>query len=490
MDKIEDFLKYIETTSLSELDKRALKYMIDFLKGNHIPEMADKSFLLEGEPGVGKTYLVEKLIKSLDLPIMFLGSCDIQGVNRVSSLKELLENLDNIKNGLIVIDDFRYALDFNGEFDEIDDKEKKRFMKLLEFVKRNNKKIVLLITLNSSACFDDSLLDRVEIKIKFDFPSLENKKSFLKNNFKNYTGVNELNYIAENSIGYSYRDLPQLIKMAYKEGNKKINMISIKKVISIYNPTSLSKWKVMRGVELNFKDVIGRKEAKKQISKMATYLKNRKKMEQLGVNRANLLLFSGEPGTGKTYMATALAGESGLPLIKISGADIFRGGNPINGISSVLSIAKRFENCVVFVDDVDKMIGRGPYAFGDEGVELGELGRIEDLSNETKGVVIFSVNNISRLGDAIRDRFCVINFPKPDFEERKEFIEKLINKNKLNLEIDLQETAGLTKNMSFREIQRLWNDCIFYQIENKEINMDVVRGFVEPKSRGGVSIVG
>jgi AAA+ superfamily predicted ATPase len=273
-------------------------------------------------------------------------------------------------------------------------------MALLEHLKRADKKVVMIMTLNSSDFIDDSCTDRIEIKIEFNLPSEENKLSFLKENFSKYANMNELKYITKNSIGYNYRDLPQLIKIAYREGDRSINMEGIKKAINLYNPSGLKRWNVKREIKTRFKHVIGQDNVKKELGKLMIYLKQNKKLSDLGIKQSNLIIFSGDSGVGKTYIATALAGELNLPLVKINAVDI-HGTNPLSNISSIMHMAKRFRNSVIFIE-----------------------------------------------------------------------------KGKLNLNIDEDFFARVTENMNYRQMQRIWNDCVFYYLQNNTMDKNIFIEFI------------
>jgi len=478
MEKSDSFLKFLDTTSLDKNNKKALISMMDFIHGKDIPELSDKSFLFEGEPGIGKTYVAEKLIDSVDLPVLFLGSSRLKGKNivKVDSLTKLIEKIEDFKQGIIFIDDLKYSLNFDVEMDELQDEERKRFMTLLEYLKKSDKRVVIIMTLNSSDFMDDSWIDRIEVKIDFNLPSEENKLSFLKENFGKYVKTNELKYLAKNSIGYNYRDLPQLIKIAYREGNKIINLYGIKKALNSYNPSGLRRWNIKRDVKTKFKNVIGHDNPKKELKKLLIYIKQRKKLSNLGIKQSNLIIFSGNPGVGKTYMAAALAGELGLPLVKVNAIDVHIRGSLV-GITNIMNVAKKFKNSVIFMDDVDKVLGGNPLSYDDEGPPISEFNTSVE-NEDVQGVIILAANNINRLGRALKDRFSIISFDEPSLDNRKEFARRLIGKSKLDLKINEDYFAKITENMNYRQMQRIWNECIFYYLENNTLNNDILEKFV------------
>lgn len=473
-----EFKKFIDSTSLNDIDKESIKFMVNFLKGKQLSEFADKTFLLEGEPGVGKTYLVEEVVKHLNLPVIYLGQAGLnfKDSKKAGDLAEVLKLEEKMETGIIFLDDLRYVLDFEGELEEMSEKEKKNFMRLLERLKKTEKKIVLIMTLNESHYINDSWLDRIEVKIKFNLPSQENKFNFLKEKFGNYAGLKDLEYMAKSTLGYSYRDIPQLIKIAYRSGGGKIDIDCIKKALQVYRPSSLTRANVSRGIKLGFKEVVGNDIIKKELSKLLVYRREKEKLNDFGIKKANLIIFSGSPGVGKTYMATALAGELEIPLVKINALDIFRRDNPLGNLSSIMGISERFGDCIVFIDDADKIMGSSPMSFGEEGPVIAQL--INKLDSEDiKGIVILAVNNLNRLGSALRDRCSVIEFPLPSPENRKDFIRMLASKSSLNLNIE-DWMVSMTEGMNYRQIQRIWNECIFYYIQNNEINLEILKDIV------------
>jgi len=482
MKKLTSFNKFLETTSLNKNNKKALLSIIDFVLGKDIPKLSEKIFLFEGDPGVGKTYLAEKLIKSIDLPVFFLGSSKLNGknINQFDSLTKLIEKLDELENGIVFMDDLRYILDFDSEIGELDNEDRKKFMKILEHFKRSEKRIVFIMTLNDSGFLEDSWVDRIDIQIEFNLPSEENKLGFLEENFGKYAKINELKYLAKNSVGYNYRDLPQLIKIAYREGNKSINMTGIKKAFYLYTPSSLRGWDIKREIKTKFENIIGHNDVKKELKKLIIYLEQKEKLQKMGINQSNLFIFHGHPGVGKTHMATALAGELNLPLVKINAKDIWA-NNPFRGINGAINAAKQFKNSVIFMDDFDKVVGVNSFSLEEEGPLISEFNaKIEEA--DIQGIIILAANNIHRFGKAMKDRFKVINFNLPSFDDRKNFVKNLIEKSKLDLKIDNNHFAKITENMNYRQMQRIWNECVFYYLQNKTFSHSILEEFVSEGS--------
>ena len=82
------------------------------------------------------------------------------------------------------------------------------------------------------------------------------------------------------------------------------------------------------------------------------------------------------------------------------------------------------------------------------------------------GKIYQAVNDSKRLGKALRDRFKIIRFENPGAIERGAYFNKIIKNSKINFNISEAEFIGISEGMNYRDIQRLWNDCIFLAIEN------------------------
>jgi AAA+ superfamily predicted ATPase len=236
----DNFKDYVDSTNLDGEAKLFLKSIPEYLEGKHPTIFANRSFVLEGEPGVGKTFLTKKLVKSLNCDVLFMGQSNFSGKNikKIKKIKQLFSELDKFEKGVVYLDDLKYLFAFRN-FGELNNEGRKDLMKLLEYFKENDKRTILITTLNDSEFFDDSFKDRVDALINFNAPSNENKARFIKDNFSEYLGKEEIKYLAENTIGYNYRDLPNLLKISYYKDSGRITIPSIKKALEIYIPSSV-----------------------------------------------------------------------------------------------------------------------------------------------------------------------------------------------------------------------------------------------------------
>jgi len=339
-------------------------------------------------------------------------------------------------------------------------------MQILELVKRNPSKL-LLVTLNDLNRLDEQMIDRIEVKICFELPSTEHKYRFLSTNYHLYLSKKMCQFAANNSIGYNYRDLPELIKLAYRLGHEKINMRSLTEAMRIYYPTQLYEFDVFNAVDTKLENIIGKPQAMTTVKRVVEQYKNESLNDRMGLRRGNLLLFHGPPGTGKSFMARAIAGEIGFPLISVQMRNLCDGG-PFQSIDMILDMAKRYRNCVIFIDEADKFLGRESY--GEDTAVLGELHRCLDGvdAQEIQSILILAANDVTRFGETLLDRFVLVPFELPSFDDRLVYFKGKIDKvsKQMKCEFTSQDLATRTEQMTYREMDRVWNDAMFLYLEN------------------------
>ena len=462
--------KFLSDSNLPENHKLTLKFLIESIQKKEKNEFVSKTFLFHGDPGIGKTYFVEHIIKQLELPIYFIGPFNFEHNKAIQckSLKELYEKLITTKEAVVFIDDLQNTLKMQYDRGDIKvrDSERKHFLSMLEYVKRSEEMKFVFITINDEDVLEESWLDRIETRIELDVPKDKSKRIFLINKYSNYLNKSLINDIAQKSIGYNFRNLDELIKIAYREGRGIISR-GIKSAFSVYSPTSMSRYDVIHKTDLKFNNIIGNEKLKKELSFLKLYIKHPKLFHKNGIERSNIMIFSGPPGTGKTYMAKALAGELDIPMINIDASDLLGGAGPIFRISSIANLARRFRNCIIFLDEIDKIIGQEMLSEDREVIGSFEA-EIDGMKERTKAIIIMTMNNKARFGSAFHDRVPCFDFNYPSELERKVFIENKVKISKLNFsEINIDSIVRETENKSYRQIERIWNNILFRLMEDK-----------------------
>ena len=468
-----DFNKILSEMSLSSFDKTNIQFLVDYFETNNNQDLASRSYLFQGEPGVGKSFLADKIVTLIDKDLLYLGFSEpkIKGIKSFKDMESLLTAIDKSKEQVIYLDDLNYIFN-KGGFNEIDSADKRSFMKILNIVKNQGNKL-FITTLNEIHELDDQMIDRVEVKILFEIPSPESKATFLKKKIKKYLTFEKIKVLAASSIGYNYRDLPELIKLAYRF-DKNLSAETLKQAVRVYKPTQLLGFEVLTP-EVNLNSVIGNNEAKKAITRIKHVYSNKSLSKAMNLSRANLLLFYGQAGVGKSFMAQALAGELGYPLINIRGGDLMS-QNPFARIDRVIRLSKRYKQCIIFIDEAEKILGSSGF---DDNMLAGDFqSQIEGASKErVESIFILAMNNPDRFGAAFRSRFREIEFKTPEYEDRLQFCElkKNVVKKELNLDIDFKLAASHTKGMSFRELENYWNELVFRHLEGEQIDEFLLR---------------
>jgi len=469
----QEIKQLLKDANLTEDDSLTMQFFVSAVEDG-LTDFHEKTFLFKGDPGIGKTYFVEHLLKSLDMPIFFLGPFKFEHKNctQFDNFKKLYEELLKTDRCIAFIDDLQNSFEFerDGMGEWLTDSERKTFLNMLEHIKRSKQKKFLFITLNDDASFEESWLDRLEMHVELEEPKEKSKKAFLLNKYKKYLSNSMINELAEKSMGYNFRNLDELIKIAFRKGSGRITKNSIKQALSSYVPTSMAHYDIVHKTGIRFEDIIGQENLKRDLNYLKTYIKNPRFFTKNGIERSNMLIFSGPPGAGKTFMAKAIAGELDIPLVNLSAIDLHRGG-PIMGVRQIARTARRFRNCVVFIDEVDKLIGS--QMMSEEDAVIGSLeAELDGIRDKTKAIIIMTMNNKSRFGSAFHDRIPSYDFNLPSKKERKDFLEKKINKSRLPVnENNISSIINETENKSFRQVDKIWNNILFKIMDNPDVKI-------------------
>lgn len=256
-------------------------------------------------------------------------------------------------------------------------------------------------------------------------------------------------------------------------------------------------------VKITFEDAAGLDEAKVEIMEIVEFLKNPGKFTKLGGKIPKGALLVGAPGTGKTLLAKAVAGEAGVPFFSLSGSDfveMFVGVGAAR-VRDLFKQAKEKAPCIIFIDEIDaigRSRGRGqiPGANDERENTLNSLLVEMDGFATDSGVIILAATNRPDVLDSALlrpGRFDrQISIDKPDIIGREAIFKVHLKPIKLSKEVDIKKLAAQTPGFAGAEIANVCNEAalIAARKEKKEVEMsdfqdaiDRVIGGLEKKNK-------
>ncbi|GAB4418845.1 MAG: ATP-dependent zinc metalloprotease FtsH [Thermodesulfovibrionales bacterium] len=224
-----------------------------------------------------------------------------------------------------------------------------------------------------------------------------------------------------------------------------------------------------KSVKITFADVAGIEEAKTEVQEIIDFLKDPQKFSKLGGKIPKGVLLVGSPGTGKTLLAKAIAGEAGVPFFSISGSDFVEMfvGVGASRVRDLFEQAKKSAPCIVFIDEIDAVgrhRGAGLGGGHDEREQtLNQLLVEMDGFEGTEGVIILAATNRPDVLDPALlrpgrfDRQVIV--PSPDVKGRLEILKVHTKKIPLDENVNLEVIARGTPGFSGADLANLVNEA-------------------------------
>ena len=258
------------------------------------------------------------------------------------------------------------------------------------------------------------------------------------------------------------------------------------------NPTDKSR--------VTFDDVAGVDEEKEELEEIVEFLKNPRKFTEMGARIPKGVLLVGHPGTGKTLLAKAVAGEAGVPFFFISGSDFVEMfvGVGASRVRDLFDEAKKKAPCIIFIDEIDavgRQRGAGLGGGHDEREQtLNQLLVEMDGFTANEGVIVLAATNRPDVLDKALlrpgrfDRQIVVS--APDVKAREQILEVHSRKKRLAPDVDLKTIAKNTSGFSGADLENVLNEAALLaarrnltQITMAEVEDAMVKVTMGPEKR-------
>ena len=241
--------------------------------------------------------------------------------------------------------------------------------------------------------------------------------------------------------------------------------------------------------KVTFADVAGNEAAKQDLAEIVDFLKKPKKYETLGAKIPRGVLLAGDPGTGKTLMARAVAGEANVPFFSISGsefAEMFVGVGA-SRVRDLFNKAKKNAPSIIFIDEIDavahKRDARGGAGREDEQTLNQILVEMDGFDNESGVIVIAATNRVDMLDKALLrpgrfDRH--VNVVLPERKDRLEILKVHFKNKPIAKDVNLDALAAKTAGSSGADLANIANESAITaaRLGHKEItNADLTEAF-------------
>ena len=255
--------------------------------------------------------------------------------------------------------------------------------------------------------------------------------------------------------------------------------------------------------KVTFQDVAGADEEKEELKEIVDFLKNPKKYSEIGAKIPRGILLVGSPGTGKTLLAKAVAGEAGVPFFSISGSDFVEMfvGVGASRVRDLFDTAKKNSPCIIFIDEIDAVgrhRGAGLGGGHDEREQtLNQLLVEMDGFGPNEGVIIMAATNRPDILDPALlrpgrfDRRVTVM--RPDIKGREEILKVHARGKPLDAAIDLREIAKITPGFTGADLANLLNEAALLAarkgetvIQYEDISEAVFKVMIGPEKKSRI----
>ena len=225
-----------------------------------------------------------------------------------------------------------------------------------------------------------------------------------------------------------------------------------------------------------FKDIAGLDEEKQEMIEIVDFLKKPKKFQEMGAKIPRGVLLCGNPGTGKTLIAKAIAGEADVPFISMSGSEFIEmfAGLGASRVRKLFEKARKIAPCIVFIDEIDAIGSRRTSSSGSESENNQTLNQLlvemDGFDTEEAIIVLAATNRPEMLDKALLrpGRFDrQITIPAPDIAGREEILKIHSKDKKLANDVSLHSIAEDTAGFTGAELANILNEAAIIATKNQ-----------------------
>ena len=223
-----------------------------------------------------------------------------------------------------------------------------------------------------------------------------------------------------------------------------------------------------RSTKVTFDDIAGLDEEKEELKEIVEFLKQPKQFTEMGARIPKGVLLYGKPGTGKTLIAKAIAGEANVPFISMSGSEFIEmfAGLGASRVRKLFEKARKLSPCIVFIDEIDAIGSRRTSNSGAETENNQTLNQLlvemDGFSSEETIIVLAATNRPEMLDKALLrpGRFDrQITIPAPDMKGREEILKIHSKDKKLSQDVSLKNIAEDTAGFTGAELANILNEA-------------------------------